>query len=147
MNWYKIVKLAQIQGEYWIDDSGQVMMADGDIGDYNHEAYAIEIAQHKLADYGDDYEGWKREICLEILEEMKDELEDKKMETEDINQIKILDEKLYEIWEMKQDIDYYAYELITNHADALGIDKGLFDLAEGHGDARTYAMEKWGWKR
>jgi len=147
MNWYKILKISQIRGEYWITDSGQVMMADGNIGDYNHESYVIEAVQSELSNGGEDYEGWKHETALEILEEKKQELEDRKMELEDGVDTKSIDEKLYEIWEMSRNIDYHAYELIDSHLKELGIDQEKFDIAEGHGDARAYAMKKWGWKR
>ena len=33
-----------LRGEWWIDDSGSTTFADGDIGDYNHERYALEVA-------------------------------------------------------------------------------------------------------
>lgn len=36
---FAMIKTAQ---EYWIDDSGQALFADGDIGDQNHEAIVIE---------------------------------------------------------------------------------------------------------
>jgi len=39
MNWYK---KAQVYGEWWITDTGDVLYADGDVGDYNHEMYVIE---------------------------------------------------------------------------------------------------------
>ena len=56
MNWYHKIKLAQ-SGEYWIDDSGNVMGADGDTGDYNHEAHVIEnlLAQYDI-EYYEDFE-------------------------------------------------------------------------------------------
>jgi hypothetical protein len=33
--------LESLRGEFWIDDSGQEVFADGDIGDVNHEGYAF----------------------------------------------------------------------------------------------------------
>jgi hypothetical protein len=41
MNWFRKIKLAQ-QGEYWIDNSGNAIFADGDIGDFNHAGYVIQ---------------------------------------------------------------------------------------------------------
>lgn len=34
----------RIRGEYWITDCGLVLFADGDSGDYNHVAYALQYA-------------------------------------------------------------------------------------------------------
>jgi len=39
MNWYK---RAYVDGEWWITNTGEVLFADGDVGDYNHEAYVLE---------------------------------------------------------------------------------------------------------
>lgn len=39
---YAFKKEAEIPGEWWIDDSGYATFADGDIGDYNHEAIALQ---------------------------------------------------------------------------------------------------------
>lgn len=40
MNWYKISQ--GVYGEWWITDTGDVLFADGDTGDKNHEYYVIE---------------------------------------------------------------------------------------------------------
>jgi hypothetical protein len=49
MNWYKTaklnIKIAQDTNEYWIDQSGNIIEADGGADSYNHEARAIEEAQ------------------------------------------------------------------------------------------------------
>ena len=51
MSWYNqsklAIKLAKLRGEWWIID-GNASFADGDIGDYNHEAVAIEYAQSQV---------------------------------------------------------------------------------------------------
>jgi len=48
MNWYKTVKLAQIDGEYWIID-GTAMQADSNIG-VGHEGFVIQtiIDEHEI---------------------------------------------------------------------------------------------------
>lgn len=131
------------QGEWWIQD-GSAMFADGDIGDYNHEAMVIETVRSNIAGYDEDWEGWKRQEALEILAAKKQELEQLKLNTEDTSEI---DEKLYEIWKMEQDIDYYAPEIISENLNELGITEEDWGIAEGHGDARLYGMQKYGWKR
>lgn len=40
----KNCKFASLQGEWWIDDAGNVTYADGDFGDYNHAMIAFENA-------------------------------------------------------------------------------------------------------
>ncbi len=42
-NWYQLLKTSQ-GDEWWIDDSGSVYFADGDVGDYNHAMVAFEAA-------------------------------------------------------------------------------------------------------
>ena len=37
----------RIRGEYWIID-GSATFADGDVGDMNHEGYAIDHARHRI---------------------------------------------------------------------------------------------------
>jgi len=44
MNWYKILKISQIRGEYWITDSGQVMVT-------NHEIYISRFLTAWLPDH------------------------------------------------------------------------------------------------
>lgn len=46
MSWFKkiaLIKTAQLRGEWFLDDNGDATFADGDIGDYNHEAYALQV--------------------------------------------------------------------------------------------------------
>lgn len=46
MSWFKkiskIIKKSQLNGEWFLDSSGTPTFADGDIGDLNHEAYALQ---------------------------------------------------------------------------------------------------------
>ena len=39
----------KLDGEYWITNDGSTMYADGNVGDYNHEAYVIEYVQAEIA--------------------------------------------------------------------------------------------------
>jgi len=143
MNWYKLIKIAEVRGEYWIDDSGNALEASGD-GDFNHEAYVIDYAQHHLGD--DNYEEWKRSEAMEILEEKKKELEDQKEDMEEAEQDTTqIEKEIYEIWEQSRDIDYYAYELLLENMSLE--EKELFNIAEMQGDPREFAIKNWGWKR
>jgi hypothetical protein len=124
MNWYRLLKLAQIRGEFWITESGQVMGA-GDEGDYNHEGHVIEQIRGYWAD-DMDWDEFKKEQAIQQLKNdgySDDEIE---MVQQDKNQ-----------W-------YRAQEKAL---DNLGISPEEQAIAEGRGDARKYAMEKWGWKR
>ena len=49
------------RGEWWIDDSGQLTFADGDVGDTNHEMIAFYAALGLLLIYGGV--GIVRAIC------------------------------------------------------------------------------------
>lgn len=40
----------ELSGEWWIDDSGSPMYADGDVGDMNHEMYAIDHVVRGILD-------------------------------------------------------------------------------------------------
>ena len=146
MNWYKRFKFSQIQGEYWITDSGQVMGADGDIGDYNHESYVI---QSILGSYDMDYESnmvdiedpaFLENFVTENFEECVDLL---------VQQGNI---KLEEVEALLEDPVTNHEEVVSQIAisDVMKI-KGASDdeieVVSGYMDARSFAMANWGWKR
>ena len=131
MNWYRKYKLSQVQGEYWISLEGQSMFADADIGNYNHEAYIIEIVQHEFND--DDRLSWdqfKQKIAQEKFQE-------KMNETEDPQQKQLLQQQ----WQ--KNITTFATEGLRE----LGMTDEQMSIADGVGDAREYGMKKMGWKR
>lgn len=41
------------RGEYWIESCNQVIFADGDIGDFNHEAYFLSVLRSSVLGYFD----------------------------------------------------------------------------------------------
>lgn len=144
MNWYKkaVRKYAQY-GEYWITQDGQTIYADGDVGDYNHEAIVIEHAQSQLVDamqgdpllgelaslvFGDtgDYDGFDPVASREILNNWLDDVSRSGMISE----------------EEEDDI----YGAIANRT---GIDETIVNIAfdAAQNDARRYAIQNWGWKR
>jgi len=66
VNWFKkiigsVKRIASIRGEWFIDDSGFSQFADGDIGDLNHEAMAL---QTKVPD-----ELWERFEKMDLTDE------------------------------------------------------------------------------
>jgi hypothetical protein len=60
-------------GEWWIDEGGDVMYADGDVGDMNHEMYVVDRLQRDFADDGFcgdehvDWDGFKEHLYEEWL--------------------------------------------------------------------------------
>jgi len=133
-NWDE--KRYELNGEYWITDDGSVMYADGDVGDYNHEGYVIMQLQGQIADeFGvdaepefSDWDETKAKIVQEILDDSTPE------ERAPL-------EELYD--------DEGADPIILQkmmESDPQNAEEKLY-LANGFGDAREYAIMKWGWKR
>ena len=105
-----------LRGEYWLD-SGQSMFADGDIGDMNHEGYAIDNAQR------------------EILSAMDG---DEFSEGDGVD----WDGFIAHLEEVHGDEDGYLAAM-----KEAGISDELYQTALGMGDVRQYAAEQWGWIR
>lgn len=118
-NWTKI-------GEYWIDDSGNAMFADGDIGDMNHEMYVIDGLASRLLNHMDidvddragSLDGWRKDITAAMKE---DEFEGDEDE--------FIEKAAKEIWKDEKQ---------RNAAIA---------CAWGSGDARKYGMQYDDWIR
>ena len=128
MNWYKLFKIAynDIRGEFWIDDSGTATDAGPD-GDYNHEGYARESVQYRFMD-GENWEEYKESLVMEKLSELCGELK---------TYVQI------ELCKEQHDED----DLLDQAIKEIGMTDEEFEIAEGHGDARSFAMKNWGWKR
>lgn len=115
-----------IRGEYWIID-GDVEFADGDIGDMNHEAYAVDHARHIILDhFGGDSDD-------EIIEDS--ELDQAAAEA------------LIEAGIPFNPDDWYpaAKQLFSQQPNSESLIATL-QCALGMGDAREIAMRYWGWK-
>jgi hypothetical protein len=106
-----------LQGEFWIQ-YGRSLFADGDIGDMNHEGYAIDSAQREVIDAmgasefsDDEYADWDG----------------------------------FEAWldeQYEEDQDKIAAAL-----KEAGVSDELYQAALGMGDVRAFAIEHWGWIR
>lgn len=128
--WVENFTNTQIRGEYWIAD-GHVMQAD-DSSDYNHEGYVMmymqqDIASHFGVESYSEYLDWdkiKKQIIDEILQDA--------------------DPDEYEDLAEKADDDPDAF-IVMQMQDPEGAEK--MQIANGFGDARLYAIMKWGWKR
>jgi len=128
----KILNEGVLRGEWWIDDGGQALFADGDVGDMNHEAYVADrLKREILSSLGVDtddefignYEHYKDEIFQNIGNEFNpDELE-------------LWNDEIYEhaVMSYIKRTSPEVYEKVN--------------YAYGRGDAREYAMKRWGWAR
>lgn len=139
--------LENIRGEYWIDENGYATFADGDIGDSNHESVVLETIRKQIIEaaernlgirnkygrfYSDsEYMDW--EEFLGVLGEayLKRLLANKTPREQNYLT------RLYD-----EDPD----RIIRGALVSLGVKRGEWEVANGQGDARDYAMERWGWK-
>lgn len=141
MNWYHLYKLAQLSGEWWIDESGNATFADGDVGDMNHEAVVIHQIQAKYAEDFDrgEYIDWEGFIKHISGEKMQEAYADPAVMQE------VLGIMGLSTAEQMSTIDLHdlAYHLMLQN----GMSEEEWQLANGGGDARLFAAKNWGWKR
>ena len=124
-----------LQGEYWLDDSGMAMGADGDINDYNHEGYVIEMAQQSIAsDFGHYDENWD-DVKQKIAKEKYD----------DVLAMAQTPEQQKQVRDQWDDDDGESFLLQALKED--GVKDELYAIAEGFGDAREFGMKHWGMKK
>lgn len=131
-------------GEWWIDDSGQTMYADIDIGDKGHEMFVIEHAQSLLipAQYHTYSEHPWQDFLNTLAEDLLDEAhanENLKTHIENYvgNDLASIDAK--ELIDQGYIEDYILEEFKPN--------KQLLDIAVGRGDVRLFGVKELGWKR
>jgi hypothetical protein len=135
-----------IKGEFWLDDTGYPTFADGDLGDMNHEAVAMDhlrreiIERHPtLSHYaGDEYPDWEG-----FLREASGDNEYLRGVTNNVSMRHI--RKLNE----KGMADSEKIRQLDDLLQSLGVDDDTMDVAQGVGDtdARLYAAKNWGWTR
>lgn len=119
-----------LTGEYWILPEGEVLGADGDIGDYTHEAHVIEYVQNQYIpdEYGGDWEQFKQDV---INEGYQNAMEQARTEPEKL--------RIKSTW--KPDDYFYKY------LNQLGMSDEEIAVAEGLLDARDYGVKNLNWKR
>jgi hypothetical protein len=151
-----------IQGEYWIDDSGNAIFADGDVGDMNHEMVVADGLVRQFLDVMDigayeehvgglqDHEDEIRAWCLE---EGGVEEDPEGYDPEDPDDAKWLAENAEALELINDDPIEFARDLVRGRIGKHFPAKDQFDdawaIACGSGvhDAREYAMKYNGWKR
>lgn len=116
--------MKKIKGEYWII-GGDATYVDGNVGDTNHEGYALEHLRRKVLEgvgiLDDDFD-WD-EVVKEIPEAILDSVD---------------------FAEMPEDPD--ALEMLLRYAEQIGLPAGDIDHAfERRGDVRTYMAKTYGW--
>ncbi len=121
---------AVLSGEFWIFEDGDVHYCDGDVGDTNHEGYAIEAAQHKLLDacgLEADEQVMDADRLGEILRDGL--IED--TEPGDEDRVRELD----------------TYDVAEEMGKRYHVEQDLVDVAmqRSHSDPRKYACQHWGW--
>ena len=127
-----------IDGEYWFDEDGNTMYADGDVGDMNHEMYVEERVLGNLLNYFNlEVSEFKEFSINEYYEKIKDIL----LEKIDQNDEEALENLENEFWDDPEQIieDYIVSEFKENREK---IHNMLY-----MGDAREYAIKEWNWSR
>lgn len=124
-----------IRGEYWIVD-GSVNYADGDVGDTNHEGYALDHLRRLVLgavdiDPGDDYD-WE-ELLKDIPQALNEAL--------DLG-LEPIGEGLADIVEAGDVCDELAKFTNQLALDPEDLDQAFERAAE---DVRTYMSRKYGW--
>jgi hypothetical protein len=127
-----------IDGEYWFDEDGNTMYADGDVGDMNHEMYVEERVLGNLLNYFNlEVSEFKEFSINEYYKKIKDIL----LEKIDQNDEEALENLENEFWDDPKQIieDYIVSEFKENREK---IHNMLY-----MGDAREYAIKEWNWSR
>ena len=123
-----IRKYGEIRGEWWIDDTGFALFADGDVGDYSHEMLVMERLVGTILNYLD----------LEIDE--RKPLDISEYYNEILNS---LDEENRAEFEIAAD---ETIKRILKQNGMEGVDEA-FKVLHNVVDAREFALKYWGWKR
>lgn len=161
--WEKYQTLYEsIEGEYWIDEGGDVMFADGDIGDMNHAAYVLERVMGELFGYfemesdeyaGDFTDGDNDKKLIEFFVNEYENLEE--FEDSDLvaNEIKSDLEPQGIDWSDENQRNEYVYEnikhLATLYLKTQGVENAekMIGLGFGDEDPIEYSIQEYGWKR
>jgi len=157
MNWYRRFKFAQMMGlfhgEFWIDDSGTAMSADGDTDNMGHEAYVIDMI---LSKYGLGYESDNVDVgssegledyVRNNFEECVEALVSTGEWSEEDGEMAVIQPRDYapsgQEW-MDEAINDISLSSLLSYN---GASEDEINMVCHNGDARLFAMKNWGWKR
>ena len=122
-----------MRGEWWIDEHGSALFADGDQSEMDHEGYVTErLTREILEVFEEDHDGdlgllsgWKAELVKWFKRE-----EGKDFSGDDLG-----------LWDA-------VVRVVTPHFGSLERAKEAVAIADARGrDARDYAIHTWGWIR
>lgn len=127
-----------ISGEYWFDESGTPMYADGDVGDMNHESYVQDRCAGEVLGYFNIYSDDQPPANLDNhIDEIVQIL---------IKHLGIVDD------EKREEIEDDPYDALIDYLKTQTTMKGPIDemvhIARGGAeDGREFAIKEWGWSR
>jgi len=128
-----------IKGEYWFDESGTPMYADGDVGDMNHEMYVQDRCAGDVLGYFNIYSDDQPAANLDNhINEIVQIL---------IKKLGIVDDE-----EKIEEIENDPYDALIDYLKTKTTMSGPIDeivhIARGGGaDGREFAIKEWGWSR
>lgn len=128
----------RIRGEYWFDENGNTMYADGDVGDMNHEMHVEQMVTGSILNYfGLDMDEFRSLELSEYYDDIKEELK---------GDLDLQDEDAVEEFEDSFDFDpkqFIEDYIVKNFKEPREkISKMLYMR-----DAREYAIKEWNWSR
>lgn len=132
----------KVTGEYWITNYGDVMYADGDIGDYNHESYVIDYVQRNIVDEWHNGHKYNNNNEYVDWDEFKKDLAEERFQ-EELSAASTAQQQD----QIKSSYESDPDEFLLRALKELGVNDEDYAIAEGYGDAREYAMKNWSWKR
>jgi hypothetical protein len=127
-----------IKGEYWFDESGTPMYADGDVGDMNHEMYVQDRCAGDVLGYFNIYSDDQPADLDNHIDEIIQNI---------IEKLGVADDE-----EKIEDIENDPYDALINYLKSQTTMSGPIDeivhIARGGGaDGREFAIKEWGWSR
>lgn len=135
--------MKKVRGEYWIDDSGCALYADGNVGDYNHEAFVLERAMNSVID---ELEGVStdEQITKEEFWSLVDEFNSENLEHyEASDKFRDPEGTMIEILKREGKWTPQLGELLDCALDRL--ERPLYALKDTPKDVREFAIVRWGW--
>ena len=127
-----------IEGEYWFDESGTPMYADGSVGDMNHESYVQDRCAGEVLGYFNIYSDDQPPANLDNhIDEIVQIL---------IKHLGVVDD------EKREEIEDDPYDALIDYLKTQTTMKGPIDemvhIARGGAeDGREFAIKEWGWSR